>query len=107
MTDLWRTDEKTFAIILASKILERPYGDPDDDLAVLSRQLLRALERESKLQEFDQTLRQLQDLALAHGREGLALDVTAMLKWLGKLTPAQARPADEGALAAQTARGGE
>lgn len=32
------------AIILANKILNRTNGDPDDDLAVLSRQLLRAHE---------------------------------------------------------------
>ena len=37
--------EKEQAIILANKVLDRPYGDPDDDLAVLARQLLRALER--------------------------------------------------------------
>lgn len=30
------------ARILANRILDRPSGDPDDDLAVLSRQLLRA-----------------------------------------------------------------
>jgi hypothetical protein len=42
--------EKGEAIILANKILDRPYADPDDDLAVLSRQLLRALER---LGEYD------------------------------------------------------
>jgi hypothetical protein len=33
------------AIILANKVLDRVNGDPDDDLAVLARQLLRALER--------------------------------------------------------------
>ena len=37
--------ERQRAIELANKILDRPSGDPDDDLAVLSRQLLRALER--------------------------------------------------------------
>ena len=31
-------------IALANKILERPNADPDDDLAMLSRQFLRALE---------------------------------------------------------------
>ena len=39
--------ERQRAIELANKILDRPSGDPDDDLAVLSRQLLRALEREA------------------------------------------------------------
>lgn len=34
--------EHAFSRRLANKILDRPYGDPDDDLAVLARQLLRA-----------------------------------------------------------------
>ena len=42
--------EKELAVILANKVLDRPFGDPDDDLAVLARQFLRALER---LGEFD------------------------------------------------------
>ncbi len=33
------------AIKLANKVLDRPYGDPDDDQAVLARQFLRAVER--------------------------------------------------------------
>ena len=37
--------EKKHAIELANRVLDRPWGDPDDDLAVLARQLLRALER--------------------------------------------------------------
>jgi hypothetical protein len=37
--------EKDEAILLANKVLDRPSGDPDDDLAVLARQFLRALER--------------------------------------------------------------
>ena len=40
--------EKDQAIRLANYILERPNGDPDDDLAVLSRQFLRALEHQEK-----------------------------------------------------------
>jgi len=39
-----KENEKEFAIRLANKILDRPSGDPDDDLATLSRQFLRALE---------------------------------------------------------------
>lgn len=31
--------------VLANEILERPNADPDDDLAILSRQLLRADEK--------------------------------------------------------------
>jgi hypothetical protein len=37
--------EKELAIKLANKMLDRINADPDDDLAVLSRQFLRALER--------------------------------------------------------------
>lgn len=35
------TSEREAARILANKVLERPNADPDDDLAVLARQLLR------------------------------------------------------------------
>lgn len=37
--------ERERAILLANTVLDRANGDPDDDLAVLARQLLRALER--------------------------------------------------------------
>lgn len=37
--------EKDRAIKLANTVLERPNADPDDDLVILSRQLLRALEQ--------------------------------------------------------------
>jgi len=37
------------AVELANKVLDRINADPDDDLAVLARQFLRALEREQKL----------------------------------------------------------
>ena len=36
--------ERAQAIALANRILDRPSGDPDDDLGVLARQLLRATE---------------------------------------------------------------
>jgi hypothetical protein len=39
------------AIKLANIVLERPSGDPDDDLAVLSRQFLRATERAATHEE--------------------------------------------------------
>jgi hypothetical protein len=45
--------EKEFAIILANKVLDRINADPDDDLAVLARQLLRALERLGEYQPDD------------------------------------------------------
>jgi hypothetical protein len=37
--------EKEKAIELANRVLDRAGADPDDDLAVLARQFLRALER--------------------------------------------------------------
>lgn len=37
-------DERAQAIVLANRILDRINADPDDDLAVLSRQLLRLRE---------------------------------------------------------------
>lgn len=37
------------AVDLANKVLDRPNADPDDDLAILARQFLRALEREQAL----------------------------------------------------------
>jgi hypothetical protein len=40
------------AVKLANRILDRLSGDPDDDLAVLGRQLLRQIERGDKLQAF-------------------------------------------------------
>lgn len=39
------TQELIRAINLANKLLDAPYVDPDDDLRVLSRQLLRSQER--------------------------------------------------------------
>lgn len=44
--------EATDAIRLANIILDRPSGDPDDDLAVLSRQLLRTREKLEALWHF-------------------------------------------------------
>lgn len=38
------TPELARAIVLANKVLDRVNGDPDDDLAILSRQLLRVIE---------------------------------------------------------------
>jgi hypothetical protein len=39
------SNEFAYAVVLANRILDRPSGDPDDDLAVLARQFLRASER--------------------------------------------------------------
>lgn len=41
--------ERDATIILANKVLDRHWGDPDDDLAMLSRQFLRALEEIGRL----------------------------------------------------------
>jgi hypothetical protein len=59
------------AIHIAERILERPWADPDDDLAILSRQLLRALERPTQPDPKDQRIAELEaklsDMALKHG----------------------------------------
>jgi hypothetical protein len=39
-----RQSERDRALVLAGSILDRPNGDPDDDIAVLARQLTRAQE---------------------------------------------------------------
>lgn len=52
-------DESKETRKLAHKILDRPNGDPDDDLAMLSRQLLRADERISTLISWNDVLRGL------------------------------------------------
>lgn len=42
-------DEHTIAVELANRMLDRMNADPDDDLATLARQFLRAEEREERL----------------------------------------------------------
>jgi len=37
--------ELTQAYLLAEKVLDRPNADPDDDIAVLARQLVRTMEK--------------------------------------------------------------
>jgi uncharacterized coiled-coil protein SlyX len=54
--------------VLANRILDRPNGDPDDDLAMLSRQLLRADERIARLESRCAAL----ELELARLTEALA-----------------------------------
>lgn len=46
-----RETELDVAIKIADRILNLPHGDPDDDLAILSRQLTRAVERISNLKQ--------------------------------------------------------
>lgn len=38
------TDERTQAIVVANRLLDEPYADPDDDLRMLARQFIRAVE---------------------------------------------------------------
>lgn len=45
------SDESDAARLIAGRVLDRPYGDPDDDLAILARQLLRTNERLAALKE--------------------------------------------------------
>lgn len=43
-------EEETQTVMLANKLLDSPYADPDDDLRTLSRQLLRRHEELARLQ---------------------------------------------------------
>jgi hypothetical protein len=49
--DYLKMPEADYALLLANKILDRINADPDDDLAILARQLLRARERLDKLEK--------------------------------------------------------
>lgn len=66
--------ERDDALVLANKILERPHGDPDDDLAVLARQLLRAREQVAQLRKtLDATVREREDYNGKH--QGACLEI--------------------------------
>lgn len=47
-----RESERDFAVRLANKVLDTPSRDPDDDLAVLARQFLRARELDAEIRSF-------------------------------------------------------
>jgi hypothetical protein len=49
--DYLKMPETDYALLLANKILDRINADPDDDLAVLARQFLRAHEARDLLKE--------------------------------------------------------
>lgn len=51
VSDPKTTSEIQEAIKLANKVLETPNRDPDDDLSIMSRQFLRALERIAELEK--------------------------------------------------------
>ena len=51
------SDELTHAVNLANKVLDRISADPDDDLATLARQFLRAQERLTRLRAENEALR--------------------------------------------------
>ena len=55
-------DEYKATRVLANKILDRPSGDPDDELAMLSRQLLRADERGDKCADLLTNIAQILDV---------------------------------------------
>lgn len=48
MSEQRTIDEQASAVALANRLLDQPYADPDDDLRVLSRQLLRRQEELNK-----------------------------------------------------------
>lgn len=56
--------ENDEATVIANRVLDRPSADPDDDLAILARQLLRAREeiaRLAKIADAATKLREHQD----------------------------------------------
>jgi hypothetical protein len=67
--------EKDDAIRLANKVLDTPNRDPDDDLSMMSRQFLRALEPTSRLRSAGFSLR-IEDvrLTLYEDPDRIALD---------------------------------
>ena len=62
--------ERTEAEMLANRVLDRPYADPDDDLAILARQFLRCREtverQEKALQAVDWEAKGYADLVNAN-----------------------------------------
>ena len=80
---------------MANRILERPYADPDDDLAMLSRQFLRAVERAESAEKFKRWVHEYIDAhgvphhpPGVHGAEGCRIG--DRMDWLmAKLTAAE------------------
>jgi len=79
------------AIVLANNILDRINADPDDDLAILSRQLLRLLERTAELESRCTAQQQRIDRLEAVCKEvDAVMDTAAMLGVNSILSPAYA-----------------
>jgi hypothetical protein len=53
--------EKEQAVKMANRALDVPWSDPDDDLRTISRQFLRAIEREEKVAHFHARAKALAD----------------------------------------------
>lgn len=45
------TDELALALVIADRILDRPFADPDDDLAILARQIMRMQGRADRAED--------------------------------------------------------
>ena len=75
-------NEMQRAIALADRVLDRPDADPDDDLAVLARQFLRAMER---LGEYDPNRRARHAVRLAI--VGIIIVVVLLLVLIGIVGP--------------------
>ena len=73
--------EREESRILAHRILDRPNGDPDDDLAMLSRQLLRADERIAAFTEALEQLSRLGNGLLPGNSIGNTIARTVLEKW--------------------------
>jgi len=58
-------DEQADATVLANKLLDQHWADPDDDLRTLARQFLRAQERSTKLERLLRETYSAEDLGVA------------------------------------------
>lgn len=74
-------DERAEAMVLANRLLDQPWADPDDDLRVLARQLLR---REERVAMVEALLRKWMSETPTppqwHWSYGLHLETEALLK---------------------------
>jgi regulator of sirC expression with transglutaminase-like and TPR domain len=77
------SDERAEAMALAAKLLDQPWADPDDDLRTLSRQLLRAEERITRLLEDNAGVRSINKLLA----EALAEERSNNRAWLKSNSP--------------------
>lgn len=80
-----RQPEEFDAVRLAERILDRPFGDPDDDLALLARQFLRARKRSERRVKLYELARGLLRCETEADKVGLMIAMSDALAELDKL----------------------